>query len=102
MAQLTDAERIAGLKLLIAETEAELTRARRPMDGNIAERNKLRVQLEVLDGQGEIGPYNADAIRGLADQVEHKIAADQGDITWLEKRLRLYQARLAALEGRSG
>lgn len=101
MADITDADRIAGLRLLIQETEAELTRAKRPMEGNIAERNKLRVQLEVLDGESGIGPYNADAIRGLADQIDQKIAVDQSDIAWLEKRLHLYRERLRQLE-RSG
>lgn len=99
MAEITDGDRIAGLRLLIQETEAELNRARRPMDGNIAERNKLRVQLEVLEGQSDIGPYNAAALRELADQIDQKISNDRADIVWLEKRLNLYQARLQQLGG---
>lgn len=100
MAELTNADRIAGLQQLIRETEAELKRAQGPMSGNVTERNKLRAQLEVLDGQTEIGPYNPDAIRGLADQIDEKIRNDQGDVTWIEKRLSLYRARLAQLEGK--
>jgi hypothetical protein len=101
MAEWTDADRLQGLRQLIRETEAELVRARRPMEGNVTERNKLRVQLEVLDGQADVGPYNPDAIRALADQIDQKIVSDQGDIAWLEKRLSLYQARLSELEGGS-
>jgi hypothetical protein len=100
MAELTNADRIAGLEQLIRETEAELKRAQGPMSGNITERNKLRMQLEVLDGQSGIGPYNADSIRGLADQIDEKIRNDQGDIAWLEKRLSLYRNRLAELQGK--
>ena len=99
MTELTDAQRVQGLRQLIQETEAELVRARRPMEGNIAERNKLRVQLEVLEGQDGIGPFNGEALRGLADQIDQKIANDEGDIAWLEKRLDLYRSRLHQLEG---
>ena len=99
MAELTNADRILGLRQLIQETEAELVRARRPMEGNVTERNKLRVQLEVLDGQTGIGPYNPEAIHGLADQIDQKILNDQSDIAWLEKRLNLYKTRLEELEG---
>ncbi len=101
MAELSGEDRLQGLRQLIQETEAELVRARRPMEGNVTERNKLRVQLEVLDGQSDVGPYNPDAIRALADQIDQKIVSDQGDIAWLEKRLSLYQARLSELEGGS-
>ena len=99
MAELTNADRILGLRQLIQETEVELVRARRPMEGNVTERNKLRVQLEVLDDQTGIGPYNPEAIRGLADQIDQKILNDQSDIAWLEKRLNLYKTRLEELEG---
>ena len=99
MAELSSEDRLQGLRQLIQETEAELVRARRPMEGNVTERNKLRVQLEVLDGQSDVGPYNPDAIRALADQIDQKIVSDQGDIAWLERRLSLYQARLSELEG---
>ncbi|HEX2171860.1 MAG TPA: hypothetical protein VHL09_05395 [Dehalococcoidia bacterium] len=99
MAEITNADRISGLEQLIRETEAELKRAQGPMQGNLTERNKLRVQLEVLNGQTDIGPFNPDAVRGLADQIDQKIVSDQGDIAWLQKRLSLYQARLAELQG---
>ena len=90
MAELSREDRRQGLRQLIRETEAELVRARRPMEGNVTERNKLRVQLEVLDGQSDVGPYNPDAIRALADQIDQKIVSDQDDIAWLERRLSLY------------
>ena len=101
MAELSREDRLQGLRQLIRETEAELVRACRPMEGNVTERNKLRVQLEVLDGQSDVGPYNPDAIRALADQIDQKIVSDQDDIAWLERRLSLYQARLSELEGAS-
>lgn len=100
MAEFTDADRISGLQQLIRDTEAELKRAQGPMSGNMTERNKLRVQLEVLQGQTDVGPYNADSIRGLADQIDEKIRNDQGDVAWIEKRLGLYRSRLAQLEGK--
>ena len=68
------------------------------MEGNVTERNKLRVQAEILGGVSGVGPFNLEAVQGLADQIDQKIASDEGDMAWLEKRLGLYQARLAELE----